>query len=163
MLAGLYMLGRTGRISEEDAVAWVSKWEWDDHSMIHQMSDPLKLVQYIAESLVRMSAGTSEVSIGDLIEKSYIEKDSNSDRVLGYYGIKVKDARVYIASSSHNLAKVLRDTEWNVKWSRTLSDVPDARKEKSEYFSRGVRTSAVSLPVELFISREEYSNEGIEF
>lgn len=155
MLAGLYMLGRTGRISEEDAVAWVSKWDWEDHSMIHQLSDPLKLVQYIAESLVRPSTGTSEISIGDLIEKAHLEKDSQADRVLGYYGIKVKDARVYIASSSHNLAKVLRDTEWNVKWSRTLSDVQGARKEKSEYFSRGVRTSAISLPVEMFLTREE--------
>lgn len=164
LLAGLYMLGRTNRISEEDAVAWISRWDWADHSMIHQVGDPLKLVQYIAESLVRPSTGTSEFSIGDMIEKVYIERDSQAERVLGYYGIKVKNARVFIASSSHNLAKILRDTEWNIKWSRTLSDVPGAQKEKSEYFSRGVRTSAVSLPIELFMTREEEpETETIEF
>ena len=164
MLAGLYLLGRTNKISEEDAEKWISRWDWEDHSTIHQPGDPLKLVQYLAESLVRPSTGTAEISIGDLIEKVHIERDSPAERLLGYYGIKVKDGRVYIASSSHNLAKILRDTEWNIKWSRTLSDVPNARKEKSEYFSRGVRTSGVSLPVEMFITREEeFEPEAIEF
>ena len=164
MLAGLYLLGRTNKISEEDAEKWISRWDWEDHSTIHQPGDPLKLVQYLAESLVRPSTGTAEISIGDLIEKVHIERDSPAERLLGYYGIKVKECRVYIASSSHNLAKILRDTEWNIKWSRTLSDVPDARKEKSEYFSRGVRTSGVSLPVEMFITREEeFEPEAIEF
>jgi hypothetical protein len=78
------------------------------------------------------------------------EHDHQAADVLKNYGVIVKNLRVYIASTSQNMARLLKDTDWKIKWSRTLSDVAGAQKEKCVYFSRGVKTSAISLPLEIF-------------
>jgi hypothetical protein len=150
MLAGLYLLGSTSKVSPEEAEKWIASHDWTDHTIIAQDGDPMRLVQTIAESLLRYGSNGAETSIGELISMVHIEHDSNADKMLRNYGIAVRDDTVCIASRSHNLAKVLRGTEWEIKWSRTLSDVPDARKEKCVYFAKGVKTSAVSLPIALF-------------
>jgi len=150
MLAGLYLLGSTSKVSPEEAEKWIASHDWTDHTIIAQDGDPMRLVQTIAESLLRYGSNGAETSIGELISMVHIERDSNADKMLRNYGIAVRDDTVCIASRSHNLAKVLRGTEWEIKWSRTLSDVPDARKEKCVYFAKGVKTSAVSLPIALF-------------
>jgi putative DNA primase/helicase len=150
MLAGLYLLHSTKKISEADAEKWIARHDWTDHTIIAQDGDPLRLVQTIAESLLRYGASGADTSIGELINMVYREHDMAADKLLRNYGIAVRDSEVLIASRSQNLAKVLRGTDWEIKWSRTLSDVPDARKEKCVYFAKGVKTSAVALPILLF-------------
>lgn len=149
MLAGLYLLGRTDKISEDDAVKFIAAHSWNEHTTIEQEGDPVKLVQHIATALVRSSAGV-DMSIGDLIGLAWAERDAPAVKLLKNYGIIVRDGRVFIASASQNLARLLKDTDWRIKWSRTLSDVNGAEKEKSVYFARGLKTSAISLPIELF-------------
>lgn len=159
MLAGVYMLGSDRVITEEAAIEIVSRFSWSDHTSIDQEGDPIRLVQWIAGSLVRSRAGTEE-SIGDLVTKAHLEKTLSegiaADKVLRNYGITVshKPGHVSIASRSQNLARLLRDTEWKEKWSRTLSDVEGAVKEKIVYFAPGNKTSAVSVPLKLFIENE---------
>ena len=150
MIAGLYLLGSRGVVTLADAEAWIKRHDWSEHTIIDQQGDPMKLVQHIASSLIRKVTGVGESSVGDLISAILIDRDEVSAKTLRNYGIMVKDGRVYVASAGHNLARLLKDTEWQIKWSRTLSDVPGAQKEKSVYFARGVKTSAVSLPLELF-------------
>lgn len=162
MLAGLYLLGRTDRITEQKAEEFIKAHNWSEHTTIDQEGDPIKLVQHIASSLVRMNSG-AEISIGDLIGMIWNDRDAMAEKVLKNYGIVVRDRRVYIASTSQNLARLLKETDWRVKWSRTLSDVDGAIKEKSIYFSRGVKTSAVSLPVEIFTDEpRQVSNADYE-
>ncbi len=155
MLAGLYLLGRTDEVTLERAQEWISKHEWQDHTVIDQQGDPTRLIQHVASSLIKTGPGNLEVSVGDLIGLVHAERDGAAQKALRYHGITVKDGRVYIASTSHNLGRLLRDTEWQIKWSRTLGDIPGAQKEKSVYFARGVRTSAVSLPVSLFLETDD--------
>lgn len=154
MLAGLYLLGRTSVVTEEIAIEWVKRYEWTDHTIIDQEGDPLRLVQHIASSLVRYNGG-SEISVAELISLVHRDRDMNSDKILRNYGIAVRGEHVSIASRSHNLARLLKDTEWSSKWSRTLGDVAGAEKIASEYFGRGIKTSGVRLPIELFIGEEE--------
>lgn len=165
MLAGLYLLGRTGVIEESVAIEWVKKYEWTDHTIIDQEGDPIRLVQHLCSSLVRFGSGGADISIAELIGIVHKEKDSNADKILRNYGIAVRDDMVSIASRSQNLARLLKDTEWKEKWSRTLGDVTGAEKVKSEYFGRGIRTSGVRLPVALFLDEEvkDFYDEPVGF
>ena len=163
MLAGLYLLGRTDEITPEQAKEWISKHNWDDHTTIDQQGDPIRLVQHLASSLVKPTAGSTEMSIGELIGAAQTTNDAVAHKTLRHYGIVVKDDRVFIASTSHNLARLLRETEWNIKWSRTLGDVQGSLKEKSVYFSRGVRTSAISLPIAIFYDSDEENQPRLNF
>jgi putative DNA primase/helicase len=154
MLAGLYLLGRTDVVTEEKAIEFVASHNWSDHTTVEHDGDPVRLVQHISSSLVRMNGGT-EISIGDLIGMVINERDAMAAKALKNYGIIVKEGRVFIASTSHNMARLLKDTDWRVKWSRTLSDVPGAQKEKCVYFARGIKTSAISLPISMFTDEDE--------
>jgi putative DNA primase/helicase len=155
MLAGLYLLSRTDIVTQESAEEWIRMHDWTDHTIVNQEGDPMRLVQHVASSLVRTANGGAETSIGDLIASVAQDRDTVSERTLRNYGILVRDGRVFIASVSHNLARLLAGTDWSIKWSRTLSDVTGAIKERSVYFARGVRTSAISLPLSLFIDDEQ--------
>lgn len=150
MLAGVYLLGSTKAIEEQQALDIVQRFNYGDHTIIDDVGDPIRLVQWISGSLVR-NRGYEE-SIGDLIVKAAGGQDDSADRLLRNYGIAVKIAtgRVSIASRCQNLARLLKETEWHEKWNRTLSDVPDAEKFKIEYFAPGIKTSGVSLPLEMF-------------
>lgn len=153
MLAGLYLLGRTGKITEEDAIKWVQQYKWNDHTIIDQEADSIRLVHRIASSLIRYHTGT-EISIAELISMVHRDRDTKADSTLRNYGIAVKGDLVSIASRSHNLQRLLKETDWHEKWSRTLADVPGAMKSASEYFSKGIKTSAVKLPISVFLEEE---------
>jgi putative DNA primase/helicase len=155
MLAGLYLLGRTDVVAPDFADEWVARYEWTDHTIVDQQTDPIRLVQHIAGSLVRYSKTGADISIGELINLVHSETDAPANKMLRYYGIAVHAGRVDIASRSQNLGRLLRETDWHEKWSRTLSDVPGAERRKIVYFGPGVKTSAVSLPVELFSIGDE--------
>ena len=150
MLAGLYLLSRTDVITLEMAQEWVKRYEWNDHTMLDQESDPMRLVQHIAGSIIRMSGG-QERSVGEMISMVYTDRDGQSDKTLRQVGISVKDGRVSIANRSSNLARLLKDTEWSARWGRTLGDINGAEKEKSVYFVPGFKTSATSLPISMFM------------
>lgn len=154
MMAGVYLLGRTDTISDKDALELVQRYSWTDHTIVDQEGDPIRLVQWIVGSLIKTRSGI-EVSIGELVSQVKYDRDVSADKLLRYYGIAVRDDTVDIASRSQNLAKLLKDTEWHDKWSRTLSDVNGAVKIRIAYFSPGIKTSATTLPIDLFIAQEE--------
>ncbi|MGI4886117.1 MAG: toprim domain-containing protein [Janthinobacterium lividum] len=158
MLAGLYLLGRTDRIEPETAEKWIREYDWTDHTIIDQEGDPARLAQHLASSLVRYGTGGGhrEASVGDLIEMVHRGMDDHdADKTLRYHGIAVKSGFVDIANRSQNLGKLLKDTEWSVKWSRTLLDVAGAEKRKSVYFASGVKGDAVRLPISVFCNDEK--------
>jgi len=156
LLAGLYLLGRTDMISEADAIKWINENDWKDHANIDQEGDPMKLVQWIAGSMVRFFRTMEDTTIGELIEtvRNRVDLSADADKTLKNYGIAVRGDMVDIASRSQNLARLLRGTDWENRWSRPLGDVAGAVKKSSVYFSRGVKTSAVSLPIELFVAND---------
>lgn len=164
MIAGLYLLSRTDVVTPEEAEKWLTKYDWSDHTIINQDADPIRLVQHISNSIIRMqlSGGGKDIMVADLIIKASSEPHSDEDKLLRYHGIAVRDGYVDIANRSQNMAKLLKDTDWNIKWSRTLSDVPGAEKLKIAYFGPGLKTSAVRLPIATFIGEDEKEPEQEE-
>ena len=164
MLAGVYMLGRTDVISEEAAAEIVRRFNYSEHTIIDEAGDPVRLLQWIAASLVRTRTG-ADISIGELITMVRVgdENQIMHDKLLRSYGIVVDSDRIKIASTGQNLSRLLKDTDWHAKWNRTLSDIPGAQKHKIVYFSPGFKTSAVSVPISYFYESEIEIEPPIEF
>lgn len=154
MLAGAYLLSSSKVIEFEKAKEWIAQFEWNNHTAIDSESDSERLLQYISNSLVRWSPETKtsrENSIGELIMVMYEDPlRRDADSVLRNHGIAVKDGRVYFSNSAPQMAKILDKKEWFANWSRTLGDLDGAVKEGNTYFSAGLRSRAVSIPISYF-------------
>ena len=157
MLAGVYMLGRTDIISMEDALKFIKAHDWSSHTNIQEDSDPIRLLQHIISSLVKTTGG-QDISIGELITR-VSGGDESANKLLRNHGIRVEREYVSIATRSQNLAKLLKDTDWGMRWGSTLADIKDSTVVNIEYFSPLVKARAVRLPVSLFVENE--TNEEI--
>lgn len=166
MLAGLYMLHTTAEITEEKAIEFLKQYSWKDHTVSDEDTDPMRLLQHLAGNILRIQDrhGAKEMSVGDMIVTVHLEGDNTPEaKSLRYHGIAVKAGRVIFASRSDNLAKLLRGTDWDKKWSRALSDIQGSEKIASFYFSAGFKTSAVGLPVTLFTDRGDQAAPQAQF
>lgn len=146
-LGGLYLLSKTDRISQEAAEEWIKRYDWTTHTMVERETEPVRLLQYI--SSIVLKSGQKETSVGDLIYMAH-EGSDDADKILSYNGISVKDGRVNFAAGVPALSKHLKDTDWTNKPTMMLSQLEGAEKIKSMYFSRGVRTSGISIPIKYF-------------
>lgn len=157
MLAGLYLLSKTDVVTQEFAEKWIAQHDWTSHVLIDADTDPAKLLLYISSCILKYSVmGKNEdMSIGDLIYMAARENDKRADKILRQHGIAVKDGRVYIASKCQHLERLLRETDWNIKWTGMLENIEGAEKFKIFYFGVGFKTNGVSLPVKAFIYDEQ--------
>lgn len=162
MLAGLYLLGSTKVISLADAEKWVAEQDWSMNTAVDNEPDCMRLVRYIATSLIRtdIRKGIAEdCAFGDLIRAIvYPSDDINpdyADRTLRKYGIMVKGGYVAIAYRDQNLARLLRNTQWELNWHRSLSDVEGSKQEKYVYFAPGNKQRAVKIPAQLFVGGDD--------
>lgn len=169
LLAGLYLLGRTDQITYDQAVDWLKKHDWSNHTIINQDGDPVRLVQHISSSIVRytpVGMGAKESSIADLIEAVYKEDDLDSAKALRHNGIAVRNGFVDIANRHQYLGKILRGTDWSIKWDRTLLSIPKTIRKNSAYFGN-LKLDAVGVPIELFVkdtqTKIDFFEEEIEF
>lgn len=157
IFAGLYLLSRGDTISVSEAEAWVAKEDWSSYVVDDEDTDPVRLLQYLSNCIIRVphNQKIAEYSVGDLIiMASGIYKDEDADKHLRYHGIAVKDDRVYVAGRNQNLAKLLKGTDWSLKWTRMLANINGAKSFRMFYFSTGCRTSGVSIPLDLFKEEE---------
>lgn len=164
MLGGLYLLGSTDLVTLEFAQQWIKKHDWSSHTAIENESDPVRLLQYISGCILKYNQ--RDISIGDMIMIVHKDRDMQADRLLRYHGIAVKDGRVNFASTAPHLEKMLRETDWNVKWTRMLDNLPGAEKIKNFYFSVAKKTSGVSIPISYFIedaAQPELTGKEIPF
>lgn len=171
MLAGLYMLGSTGRITEQAAIDWVASQEWEFHTNIKDDPDPVRLLHYISTSLIKCVAdgATHDLSIGELIVAA-IGKDTNinqkwADRTLRQHGIAAKLDGIYIANRNKNLGRILKETAWSTGesgWGRTMGDMHGAEKIKIYYFGPGDKQRATRIPLDLFYTGSVYREEEYE-
>lgn len=152
MLAGLYLLHNTNAITEAAAEEFVKRYNWRDHTAIEEKSEPEKLLQYISGAIVRFttSAGISrDHSIGELIMAAADKGDE--DKFLRRYGIARVGQEVYFAVRHDQMQKIFRGTDWIDSYAARLMELEGAEKQnQSFYFSSGVRTSAVKVPLHYF-------------
>jgi len=154
MIAGLYLLHSTDLITDEAALEWIKKYNWNDHTTVENKSEPEKLLQHLCASLVRAQFGgiVKDISIGELIIEAGT-KNSDEDKFLRRHGIAKMGNYVLFATKHENIKRLLRGTEWVDSYQSRLSELEGATKHNQTfYFSSGVRTSAISVPLEHFLN-----------
>lgn len=154
MIAGIYLLGSTGRISEADAERWISERDWEDHTAIGADSDPVRLMHHLSTAIIRIPQMQADFSIGTLIACAYGRQDTvpkkTADDTLRQYSIAVKSDGIFIGNKNQNLSKLLRETDWVNNWGRTLDKLEGATKAQPMYFSLGDKQRAVKIPLNFF-------------
>jgi len=162
MLAGVYLLHSTDRITPEAAEEWVSKHDWRDHTNIAGQLDPERLLQHIAGQMVDVRVGVRQ-AVGELVAKAGFEGCQDSNKALRPYGIMVKEGRVYFAGAIDPLKKLLRNTDWEKRYSQILAQIEGAIRHQTMYFAPGIRTYGISIPLSFFeadVSGHTYSFFG---
>ena len=167
MLAGLYLLGTTGKITLEKAKQWIEQHEWTQHTAATESSDHERLIEFISTKTLRITIGNNsrDVAIGELINCAAglggIAPSGEADRELRRIGISVKNNKVYVANKSSNLSRLLEGQPWASNWKRVLLNIKNSANESPLYFFPGVTSRAVSIPLEIF-SKDDYE-PAIEF
>lgn len=169
MLAGLYLLSKTNKITVDAARAWIAQHNWTFHTAISEMKDHDRLIQYISTRMLRVtvSGQQKDVTIGNLIlcaaRKLNICSDDEADRALRSTGIMIKNDRVIFANVCATLSDKLKSTTWSSKYSGTLSNIDGAIKTDNQYFAPGLKSKAVSIPLSVFSDGSQlpldYDNE----
>lgn len=159
MLAGCYLLHSTAKISFSDALAWIKKREWDQHSAGSAVRDHDRLLQLIMQHQVRFQAGNSgqtERSVGELVAAGIgTDLDSSinphgAKEALLRIGIRAEAGGLFISTTHNYLKKVLQGTEWGMSWRRGLLAIGGAvpgNKGKNVRFGPGVSTPAIWIPL----------------
>jgi hypothetical protein len=156
MLAGLYMLGSTGLVSEADAEKWISERDWTEHTAISEESDHERLLHYISTSIVtvRGKEGSKDFTIGTLISCAIGKGDEVGENIakdaLRHYSILAKRDGIFFGNKNRNLEKLLGDTDWAINWNKTLAKIAGAKAISYQYFAAGDKQRAMRIPAELF-------------
>lgn len=164
MLAGLYSLSSTEVITEEAAIAWVTKHDWGDHTNINTESEGSRLLGIIFSAMVRVTPKTGNsmtVTIGELInivlnndfDTETIFK-GDAERTLRQYGILALHDGIYIANKSEELERIITKSGFVLgmgKWGAVLSAIPEIIKTKHpKFFSPGNTHRASIIPLSMF-------------
>jgi hypothetical protein len=162
MLAGVYLLGSDKVIDIDDAEKWVRAQDWSLNTNITAEKEWERLLRHLSNSIVKAGTrreGQADYTVGELIDAilkgdEYITRDF-ADRSLRMHGIAVKDTGVCIATGNQNLSRLLRGTQWEVDWGRTLCTIEGAKMLTACYFSSQVRQRAVTIPRQYFTGSDD--------
>jgi putative DNA primase/helicase len=159
LLAGTYSLFSTKEIDPKEAEEWIRKHEdWSDHTTIGDKSDPERLLDRICTHrvVISTSIGMMRPTIGELVLRVGVQgyyldniSEEQADHELRRFGIKVEEQNVFISNNSDPIRSILRDTPWHSNWSRPLSELNGAERTNNKYFSPGIKSRAIVLPLNL--------------
>jgi len=158
MLAGTYLCYSTKEISLQQAVEWIGRHNWADHTAISNKKDEERLLDRIATHRLRLNIkhGSVDATIGELIlvgsgrSVEDLVKKEEAERELRRQGIMVTYDSVWIANKSDPMSKILKHTPWSSEWGRPLRDIDGAEAWENTYFAPGIKSRSTKLPIELF-------------
>ena len=160
LLAGAFMCHSTKEITLAEAVEFVKRHEWGDHTTINAKKDEERLLDRICTHRVRWTvhSGNTDATIGELIctvdagfvAPGVLYTKDEASLELARLGVKVEGGFAYIANNSDPMRKVLGDTPWASEWGRPLRDFYNAENTAPMYFTPGIKSRATKLPMELF-------------
>ena len=161
MLAGYYLCHRTDEITLERAIEEIEKNNWDDHTAVNSVSDPARCLERLTSHRVRVYVSHHQkemnYTIGELIASVAGIKNTmisiDADEELRRIGIIVKEdeGAFTVANQSTQIGQIFADTPWAEHGARMrqLKGLKGAEPTEPRYFSSGLRSRGVALPVGL--------------
>lgn len=150
MIAGLYGLHSTGKVSQDRAVEWVREQDWDFFYQEDDGSDAEKMVAHLMTALADHTVldKTTRVPVSDLIV-AVKNRDTGYDAArqsLGRYGIRVDGDWLVVANSKSRIGELMKDTGWTVP-KNTLGRYPGAESVGATRFASGVVSRGIKIPL----------------
>ena len=160
LLAGVYFCHSTGVISLSDAKAWIEKSDWQEHTTLSVKSDSERLIERISSNRVHVAVGMDkhDITIGEaIVIASRIDINNPLDSIsdacgdeLRRRGVMVTPDGVSIANNCTAMVGMLRGTPWESSWSRVLLEIKGSAKTNYQYYSPGIKSRGVILPISTF-------------
>lgn len=140
LLAGAWSLTSDDVVTYEQATEWVEQQDWSDQKEeVQGMSDEHALLDYMMEQMVRMQTdhGVVERTIGEIVDMAsgvdYTATDL-AGKVLGRYGLKVRDGGLIVSNTADGIKRLLKNTPWAVNWSKVLRRIAGSENSGVTYF-----------------------------
>lgn len=157
LIAGYILLHTTKRITFDQAVEFVRRYDWTDHTALSAKSDVERLLERILTSQMQVSAGgaNKRCTIAELLnaarpgERDRVVSMDDARRHLHPLGIRLDEdgQGVFFASSAQRFGReILRGTQWEADWSRPLREVPGATAVQTMHFAPGLKSRATLIP-----------------
>jgi putative DNA primase/helicase len=164
LIAGDYLLHSTKDVTSEAAIEWVRKQDWAETQSAVEMSDELKLLAHIMESMAEVDpdkGGIIRWSIAELVAAASgkpVRRDARvpdnvAAEALSRVGLRVENRTIFISNTHRGLNAILRDTPWSSGWGRVLGRIDNAVTNKPKRFG-AVMSKAVGVPIEIAIDTE---------
>jgi putative DNA primase/helicase len=157
LIGGYVSLHMTRPIEFKEAVEFVRRYDWSEHTAIASADDKTRLLERILTFSVAVTTEAGKnmrVTIADMLRAARsmhggIIPQSDAVRLLGPMGIKVDDDGAIISATSQRFSReILRGSQWEADWSRPLRELKGARKANVTYFAAGVRARGTLIPWE---------------
>ena len=166
LLAGAFSLTSEKEISYDDALVWIRNKDFQEEKEVGKSRDEFLLLNHILDHLVNIEVDNKkyERNIGELIlvafgevsvsDQIYIDPEYANQR-LKRIGIKYDTnlRAVLISNTSKNVKKIIEGTQWAMNHDKILLRLPGASKHENTYFTNGLSTRAVNIPINLMINK----------
>ena len=146
-------------INDDEADEFCSRIDWSSQRRDERDADEDQCLARICESMIPIEGGR-KLTIMNLIESlcgprigNIDGADETADKILGRYGIKLKQGSFYVANSNTNLESLLRDTQWSGgAHKQALKRVLGASGSTGmEHFSGSKKSRATVIPLAALI------------
>ena len=164
LLAGAFSItpDSNREISDDEADEFCSRIDWSSQRRDERDADEDQCLARICESMIPIEGGR-KLTIMNLIESlcgprigNIDGADETADKILGRYGIKLKQGSFYVANSNTNLESLLRDTQWSGgAHKQALKRVLGASGSNGmEHFSGSKKSRATVIPLTALIDTD---------
>jgi putative DNA primase/helicase len=172
LLAGAWSLGRSGVASEEEARAFVERFDWDTYTEPARERDEEKCLASILQQPVAVdtSTGRLTLSVGELVEAAAIGgggavEAGLANKSLGRLGLRVERRAdgnwLNIANASEWLSKASAGTLWANSWSTVLRRLSGSTAAPVQTFAPGLRHRGTRVPLSMVVSPERVAGEEV--
>jgi putative DNA primase/helicase len=155
LIAGYVSLHTTRKITFDEAVGFVRRYDWHDHTAIAARPDRERLLERILTSRLMVTSGgaNKQATVAELIQSArgmqdtHVIEPSDAKRQLAPLGIKVTPEGVAIAATGARFGReILRGTQWEADWSRPLRELDGAQRLNVTHFAPGLKARGTLLP-----------------
>jgi len=121
LLAGAFSMSPNSnrKLTSDEAAEFCGRIDWSSQRRDERDADEDQCLARIFESMIQIEGG-KRLTIMNLVESLCGPRmgnidgcDETADKILGRYGIKIKQGSLFVANSNTNLEALLRDTQWS--------------------------------------------------
>lgn len=153
LLAGAYSLHSQALITDEAALAYVARQEWDvvASGAADTETDERRLLTFLTQARLRINGGL-EPTIERLIACAWGDDamltPEAAERELRTHGIRTDPGGLWVSNTHPALARLLVGSPWAANWGRSLKRLPGA-----EASTKGVRFGTMHSAFATFLPR----------